>query len=138
MKNRLTLNIFLLIVMTDIGESVAQLFLKKGLVKIGITSIDFNNIISFLSAGAASYFVWLGIFVYIINFFLWMAVLSRVDLSVAFPVGSTSYIFVPLLAVIFLGESVTGLRWAGIILIILGIHFVSKSTKVKGTTLNRC
>jgi len=128
-KNHLTLNMFLLIVMTDIGESIAQTFLKKGLNLTGITSITFANIGEFLSAAASSYFVWLGMLVFLLNFFLWMAVLSRIDLSVAFPVGSTSYIFVPILAMVFLHETLNPLRWMGIALIILGIHFVSKSTR---------
>lgn len=128
-KNHLTLNMFILIVMTDIGESIAQLFLKKGLNATGFTSIDLENISGFLIASASSYFIWLGLFVFLLNFFLWMAVLSRIDLSVAFPVGSTSYVFVPLLATVFLHETVNPLRWLGIALIILGIHFVSQSTK---------
>jgi drug/metabolite transporter (DMT)-like permease len=123
----LTLKVFLLIVTTDIAESVAQLFMKKGLILTGIDSVTFSNLAGFMSKALLSGFVWAGIGVYIFNFFVWLTVLSRVDLSIAFPVGSTSYILVPALAVIFLGETITPLRWAGIALIVCGIHFVSKS-----------
>jgi drug/metabolite transporter (DMT)-like permease len=131
MKNSgLTLKIFLLIILNDVGDTIAQLLLKKGLVRTGIDSINFGNIVEFTVGNALSPLVWLGIFVFILNFFLWIIILSRVDLSIAMPVGSTSYIFVPMAAMIFLGEHVSLLRWAGIALIAIGIHFVSQSSKV--------
>lgn len=118
-----------LIIMTDVGESIAQLFMKAGLNTIGMTSITLSNFTEFTMKGASSPLVWLGIGVYIVNFFIWITILSRVDLSVAVPVGSTSYIFVPLLSIIFLHEAVSPMRWLGIAFIIAGIHFVAKSTE---------
>lgn len=125
----LTLKIFLLIVLNDIGDTIAQLLMKKGLNQTGIDSINFSNIAEFAARNAASPLVWLGIFVFVLNFFLWIAILSRVDLSIAMPVGSTSYIFVPIAAMIFLHENISLLRWAGIVLIVFGIHFVAQSQK---------
>lgn len=130
--SHLTLKIFLLIVLNDIGDTVAQLLMKKGLNTIGITNVGLNNLAEFVQAGASSPLVWLGLSVLILNFFLWMVVLYRVDLSIAMPVGSTCYIFVPAAAVLFLHEHVSLLRWAGVVLIILGIHFVSQSKKEMG------
>lgn len=128
-KNNLTLNMFFLIVLTDIGESIAQLLMKTGLNHTGMSTVTLANFPDFFLNNVSSVFIWLGILVYIANFFIWMAILTRIDLSVAFPVGSTSYIFVPVLSMIFLHERVDPLRWAGIAVIILGIHFVSQSTK---------
>jgi len=128
-KNRLTFNIFLLIVMTDVVESLAELFMKQGLTKAGISAVNLNNLFESVSRGAASWLIWLGVLLYIVNFFIWIAVLSRVQLSVAFPMGSTCYVYVPILATVFLHEHVGLVRWAGIALIILGIHVVSKSSQ---------
>lgn len=125
----LTLKIFLLIVLNDVGDTIAQLLMKKGLIQTGIDSVNFGNIAEFAVRNASSPLVWLGIFVFVLNFFIWIVILSRVDLSIAMPVGSTSYIFVPIVAMIFLHEHVSVLRWAGILLIALGIHFVSQSRK---------
>lgn len=130
MKNSgLTLKIFLLIILNDIGDTVAQLLMKKGLAATGIDNVGLGNIAEFAVKNASSPLVWLGIFVFILNFFVWIVILSRVDLSIAMPVGSTCYIFVPIAAMIFLHEHVSLLRWAGILLIVLGIHFVSQSKK---------
>ncbi len=125
--NGLTWKLFLVIVLTDILNSVGQLFMKKGLLHVGIDAIGWSNLQEFLGKSALSPWVWLGIGFYVLNFFLWIFVLSRVDLSVAAPVGSTNYIFVPLLAIFFLGENVSPLHWLGIVLIIAGICLVSKS-----------
>ena len=120
---------FLLIVMTDICESMAQTCFKKGLIQTGITSVNLQNLVEFLLASASSPFVWAGILIFIVNFFLWFAVLSRIDLSVAFPIGSTSYILVPIFSMVFLNETISPMRWVAIILIIAGIHYVSQSAK---------
>ena len=126
----LTLKIFLAIVLNDISDSVAQLLMKKGLLTTGIQSVHFQNIPEFLSRNAGSPLLWLGILIYAANFFIWMVILSKVDLSVALPVGSTSYVFIPMLAVLFLKESVTPVRWLGILLIVLGVYCVSRSKSI--------
>jgi len=128
-KNGLTLKIFGLLVLNDVGDSIAQLLMKKGLVQTGVASIDFGNIVEFTLKNASSPLLWAGILICLLNFFLWISILYRIELSVAMPVGSTAYIFTPLLAMFFLREHISLIRWAGIIFIILGIHFVSQSTK---------
>src|SRR3989338_2617285 len=128
-KGHLSLKIFSLIVLNDIVDGIAQVFMKKGLTETGISAVGFNNIFEFVSRNASSGLIWLGIIISILNFFLWLIILYRVDLSIAMPVGSTIYIFVPIMSMVFLNEHVGPLRWAGIILIILGIHFVAKSKK---------
>ena len=130
-KNHLTLPIFLMIVMTDVGESIAQTFMKMGLNAIGINSITLSNLGEFILKAGISIYVWLGLLVFLVNFFIWITVLSRMDLSVAFPVGSFSFILVPILAMVFLHETISPLRWTGIALIIVGIHFVAKSTRAE-------
>lgn len=131
MNKRLTLQMLFLIILNDAGEAIAQLLMKGGLNKIAITSLTFSNLPEFCLKGITSPLLWLGMIVYTLNFFIWIVVLSRIDLSVAVPVCSFSYIFVPFLSIAFLGEIVSPLRWIGIIVIITGIYFVSKSTEIK-------
>ena len=130
-KNNLTLAVLFLIIMTDVGESIAQTLMKMGLNKTGITNIVFSNLPEFITRSLASGYIWLGVFIFLLNFFMWITVLSRIDLSVAHPVCGFSYIFVPILAMIFLHEAITPIRWFGIILIIAGIHFVAKSAETE-------
>ena len=126
-RSPLTLKIFALIVSTDILDSLAQLFMKKGLVVTGIDIVTFSNLFDFISRNTSSPLVWVGLFFYAVSFFAWIVVLTQVDLSIALPLGSTSYILIPSMAMFFLHETISPIRWLGIFLIIGGIHFVSKS-----------
>lgn len=129
-KNHLTLKVILLIILNDIGDTLAQLFMKKGLAITGMNHVGFDNILEFVSRNIASPLVWAGVIVYVLNFFVWIVILYKVDLSIAMPIGSTSYIIIPLMAVVLLGEHVGLLRWAGIACIVLGINFVARSKNV--------
>ena len=126
-KKKLTLSLFLLIMLTDFGESLSSFLLKKGVISTEIFPLSAEHIFHFTIVNIGSILIWLGVLTYFFNFFLWMRVLSKLDLSVAVPIGSTSYIMVPLAAFLFLHETVTPLRWIGIFAIILGIYFVSRS-----------
>lgn len=130
-QSHLTFKIFLLIVLNDVGDTIAQFFMKMGLAQTGISSVTFSNLAEFVTKNFFSGFLWLGIIIFALNFFAWIIILYKVDLSIAMPVGSTSYIFVPVVAALFLNEHISILRWIGISLIILGIHFVSQSKKDK-------
>lgn len=128
-KGKLTLAVLAMILMTDVIESFAELFWKKGTLATGIDTVTFHNLFEFMGKLLGSSGFLTGAGLYVINFFLWITVLSRVDLSVAFPTGSTSYIIVAILSMVFLGEQISPYRWSGIVLIIIGIWFISRSTR---------
>ncbi|HQE19575.1 MAG TPA: EamA family transporter [Aggregatilineales bacterium] len=67
--------------------------------------------------------------VYVLGFGSWLIVLSRLDLSLAYPILAITYVLVPLAGVLFFDESVPPLRWAGIFVIIAGIVLVSLSQR---------
>ncbi len=132
MKQRaLTWSIFGAIVVNDMADGLAQLLMKKGLVQTGIDRVSWANLPHFLTHNIASGLVWFGILVYALNFFLWILILSRVELSIAMPLGSTAYVVIPILAMIFLHEKVGLGRWIGIALIMTGIYCVSTSSTSK-------
>ena len=113
MKSHLTLKIFLMIILSDVVDTAAQLIMKKGLT-------------------GSPLLVGIGVLIYVLNFFIWIVILYKVDLSIALPVGSISYVLVPIAAILFLHERVDPLRWAGICCIVLGIFFVAQSKKPAG------
>ena len=57
-----------------------------------------------------------------------MALLSWADLSYVLPVTSVGYVLVALIGKLLLNESITGRRWAGIVLIMAGVALVSVAT----------
>lgn len=121
------LKVIALILVKDTIESFGDLFFKKGALATGINDVVFSNIIEFAARITSNQWLWIGILFYLANFFLWIVLLSRVDLSIAFPMSSFTYIIVPVLAIIFLKEQVHLIRWAGIFFIIIGITLTSRS-----------
>ena len=57
----------------------------------------------------------------------WLAVISRVDLSYAYPMLSLGYVIVVLASWLILHESVSWLRIIGVLIICLGVIVVSRS-----------
>lgn len=132
-KRRLTLKILLFLVSTDILETFAQFCFKKS-----AACQDFSNIATFLQglvfikAVVLSPFLWMALVSVFLIFVIWSTILSKIDLSVAVPVASFSYILVPLVSSIFLHEKISYTRWMGIVFILIGVIFVSMSTSHKG------
>jgi drug/metabolite transporter (DMT)-like permease len=66
----------------------------------------------------------LGIAIWAVELLIWAAVLSRLSLSIAFPIMSLSYAVTPLAGRWLLGERISGRRWMGIGLITLGAAII--------------
>jgi len=121
------IKIIALVVVKDMIESLADLFFKMSTLSTGISNVVLSNIVEFTLRITSNPWLWIGVALYLVNFFLWMTLLSRVDLSVAFPMSSLTYIVVPILAILFLGEHVAPVRWAGIFFIIIGVSLAGRS-----------
>lgn len=73
---------------------------------------------------AARPWLWIGITFYIAEFFVWMAFLSQVELSVGMMLGSINIVAIMLAGRILFGERLTPWRVAGILLITCGVAIV--------------
>ena len=69
----------------------------------------------------------LGIACYALSVFVWILGLSRVPVSVAYPMLSLGYVINAVAAYYLFGESVTITRWLGIGFIIVGVWLVAKT-----------
>ncbi len=76
--------------------------------------------------GLASYWTWLGIVFIILSLLTWLYVLRHLPLSIAFPLSNAPHVLVPLVSWIFLGEMISGRRWCGIALVLIGLLLVAK------------
>ncbi len=126
-KGALTLKIFFAVLLNDVWNSLAQILMKKGVVYTNVNFLDLQSALEFVTRNAPSLYLWVGILVYASNFFIWMIILSKIDLSLAMPLGSIGYIITPVMAAVFLGESLSPLRWLAIALIIAGICVLARS-----------
>jgi len=64
---------------------------------------------------------------YALGFAVWLVVLSRHELSYAYPILALSYCLVPALSQYFFGEHISAMRWLGIAIIFLGVVVVGLS-----------
>jgi transporter family protein len=55
------------------------------------------------------------------GFLLWALCLSRLTLSYAYPVASTSVLLIAIFSVVILGETISPKMWAGTALILVGV-----------------
>ena len=78
----------------------------------------------FLEVALTTPAFWVAILCYIATFVVWMAVLTRMELSRAFPLTALTYVTVPALAFLFFGEHLPVLRVAGIAVIIAGVILI--------------
>ncbi|MDE1869810.1 MAG: EamA family transporter [Candidatus Micrarchaeota archaeon] len=101
-----------LVVSTFLG-AVGQLAFK-----IGVSSPLWTSL---------ALYVGLGFVVYALSTVLYFYILSRTHLSWAYSFGGLSYIFTTILAATILGEAVPLLRWAGVLIIALGVALISMS-----------
>lgn len=131
-KRRVTVKILSFLVLTDFLETFIQFCFKKSAGAANFLEINtFSDAVSFLKAVIPSPFLWIALFSVFCVFVIWSTILSKIDLSVAVPVASFSYIGVPIVSMIFLKESISLLRWCGISFILLGVILVSLSTRHK-------
>ena len=72
--------------------------------------------------------IWAGVAAYAVELGAWLFVLSRLPLSVAFPLVSLSYCGIALAGRCLLHEHVSRQRWIGTFLIALGAAIVSTTT----------
>ena len=132
-KRPLTILLFILIVSTDILETIAQFCFKKtALAQHSVAISNISDVLRFLSVAATNPLLWLALLAVSVLFCLWITILSKIDLSVAIPVASFSYITIPLVSIIFFGERIPFLRWIGISFILLGVILVSLSSHRQG------
>jgi len=71
--------------------------------------------------------VFIGFVCYGISAVLWIAVVSNVDLSLAYPMVSLAYVIVFVASWLLLGEQISALRLVGLLIIVAGVLVISRS-----------
>jgi drug/metabolite transporter (DMT)-like permease len=102
-----------------IASSAAQFLLKKGMNQAG----DFqaaSDLLGYL-LDMINPWVVIGLLLYVSAQIIWILCLTKLDLSLAYPLASIQYIFVFLGAWIFFDEKVSWIRIVGLLLIMTGI-----------------
>ena len=118
---------FALILTGVLLNAAAQLLLKAGTNAIGHFEFHLENILPVGMKIAFQPYILGGLSCYVVSVVVWILALSRVQVSMAYPMLSIGYVVNAIIAYYWFGEAVTPLRLFGIGIIILGVFIVSRS-----------
>jgi drug/metabolite transporter (DMT)-like permease len=105
----------------------AQLLLKAGTNELGVITLTADNWSGQFGRIALEPHIVAGLGCYVVSVVVWIVGLSRVPVSVAYPMLSLGYIINAIAAHYLLGEAVTLSRWLGIGFIVVGVWLVARS-----------
>ncbi len=105
----------------------AQLLLKAGTNSVGVFEFTSANIVPVGWKLATEPHIAGGLACYVVSVAVWIMALSRVEVSIAYPLLSVGYVVNAVAAWYLFGEAVTPLRLLGIGIIIIGVCLVARS-----------
>jgi multidrug transporter EmrE-like cation transporter len=108
-------------------NAIAQLLLKAGTNRVGEFAFTWENVLPIGTKLALNPPILAGLGCYVVSVVVWILGLSRVPVSVAYPMLSVGYILNALAAWMLFGESLTAQKLAGIGFIVVGVFLVARS-----------
>ncbi|MBI1925467.1 EamA family transporter [Candidatus Poribacteria bacterium] len=121
-----TMKDFLLLFFNVFLTVIGQLLLKKGMINVGRVG-SVKEVVPTLIQAFLNPFVIGGISVYGFTTMIWLVILSRIKLSVAYPMISLGYVISIFFAWLFFKESVPKIRVIGAIVICIGVYLVASA-----------
>ncbi|MBA7669058.1 4-amino-4-deoxy-L-arabinose-phosphoundecaprenol flippase subunit ArnE [subsurface metagenome] len=121
---------FVLLFVSIFLAVVGQLLLKKGMWTVGIVYFHFSHLWSTFLKVFSNWYVIFGFVFFVLSALLWLAVLSRLDISKAYPMVAAGYILVLLASrwgIIVTREPVSPIRWIGALVICFGVYLISRT-----------
>ena len=124
-QKKLSLRQYMVLLLIAICGPLGDTFLSRGMAHLPLISLTHP-----LSLVAAIFNPWVAIGIaLLIGFFAsYLTALSFADLTFVLPATAFGYVFIALLAHFWLHEPISLERWMGIVLIAIGVGFVSQGS----------
>ena len=120
--------ILIILLIALVFEAVGVVFLSGGLKQIGEpAAVNVSEIARLVKRGATNRNILLGVLLETIFFGALLYLLSQRDVSLIWPLTSLGFFITAIAAKFFLNEQISGVRWFGVCLIVLGAGFISWS-----------
>jgi len=123
----MTWGAFSLVMTGVLLNAVAQLALKASVSETGIIQLDMQSLFTTAGGLVSNLWLWLGLLCYAVSVVVWLLALSRVDVSIAYPMLSVGYIVNAIAAWQLFGEPMNIGKVAGIGIIIVGVYVLARS-----------
>jgi drug/metabolite transporter (DMT)-like permease len=127
-EGRTVLIAFILVSVTL--AALAQLTLKHGMNQVtneGALPLQLGKPVDTVRRIGLNVSVWLGLLIFVLSAAVWLVVLSRASLSFAYPFASLTYVLILVFDRFVLDQPISGLRYAGVALIIAGLLLISRT-----------
>lgn len=121
------MTVTVVILLSVLLNCAAQLCMKKGMMLVGEVTGGLQGLIALFPAMIVNGYLWISAGCYIVSIALWLVVLSKVDVSYAYPFLSIGYVLSALVGYFAFHEAVTPIRILGILVICAGVILISRS-----------
>ena len=108
-------------------NAAAQILMKTGTNSIGYFEFSVENVLPIGWKLASEWHIIAALFCYALSVIVWILALSRVPVSIAFPMLSMAYVVNAIAAWYLLGEAFNRPSWLGMGVIILGVIIISRA-----------
>jgi multidrug transporter EmrE-like cation transporter len=118
---------FSLVLVGVLLNAAAQLLIKSGTNVLGKLNFEQDKLVALAMNVVTEYHIIAGLFCYVISVGIWIVALSKLEVSVAYPMLSIGYVVNALAAWYLFGEVLSVQKIAGIFIIIFGVIMVARS-----------
>jgi multidrug transporter EmrE-like cation transporter len=123
----MTLPTFMLILTGVLLNAGAQLLLKAGVNPLGAITLGWATLLPTAGRVLMQWPIIAGLCCYVVSVGVWIVGLSRVDVSLAYPMLSMGYVVNAVAAWWLFGEALGPMRCAGMLLILAGVFVMYRS-----------
>jgi multidrug transporter EmrE-like cation transporter len=123
----MTISAFAFVITGVLLNAIAQLALKASVSEMGAISVSMSTAWPVAMRLMSGPWLWVGLSCYVISVVVWILALSRVDVSIAYPMLSIGYIVNALAAWALLGEALGPGKILGIGVITVGVIILARS-----------
>lgn len=121
------MNAAVLVIVAIVLNTGAQFLLKAGAGQVANVASAGGTALDVGIAGATNPWVLFGLACYVISFAVWIGVLAKLPVSVAYPLLSLGYVVGLFASHWLFGESLDASKLAGVTLILAGVYLLSRS-----------
>jgi drug/metabolite transporter (DMT)-like permease len=126
-EHRLRFKTMFMVLLMVVCASAGDLLLKRGMSQMGEVHLTRPGLWRAFLSTLDNPTIWLGILFLVGYTLCYMTAVSWADYSYVMPAGAFGYALQTILAVFILQEVVVAKRWAGVVLIVLGVLLVGQT-----------
>ena len=119
---------YFLLFLDVVFAACGQLLLKKGMQIMGPLDLSGKSIIYLITNIFKNIYIVVALFCFGFDFMLWLFVISKLKLSLAYPITAALYILIVFGSWLFFKEDISSMQLVGVSIIFVGLVVLLKST----------